>query len=58
MGKIQVAQADLAVAVAKKYRLSRAKEILMMRSGIAMKSGAGSDFKRSIDSFVELISKS
>jgi len=58
LGKIKVAQADLAVAVAKKYRLSRAKEILMMRSGIAMNTGEESDFKRSIDSFVELISNS
>jgi len=36
MGKIQVAQGDLSVAVSKKNRLSRAKEILMMRSGIEM----------------------
>jgi len=38
MGKIQVAQGDLSVAVAKKDRLSRAKEILMMRSGLEMSS--------------------
>jgi len=38
MGKIQVAQGDLSVAVAKKNRLSRAKEILMMRSGLDMSS--------------------
>jgi len=58
MGKIQVAQGDLSVAVAKKNRLSRAKEILMMRSGIQMNSSQEMDFKRSIDSFVELIDKS
>jgi AmiR/NasT family two-component response regulator len=39
MGRIQVAEGDLAVAVAKKQRLSRAKEILMMRSGIDMNRG-------------------
>jgi len=39
MGRIQVAQGDLAVAVAKAARLTRAKEILMMRSGINMNSG-------------------
>lgn len=38
--------------------MSRAKEILMMRSGNEMNRGEQYEFKRSIDSFVELINDS
>jgi len=48
---------DLAIAVAKKQRLSRAKNILMMRSGVGMNNAEELDFKRSIDSFVELVDR-
>jgi len=58
MGKIQGAKGDLAVAVAKAQRLNKAKVILMTRSGMGMSASEEFSFKRSIDSFVELIDKS
>lgn len=56
-GKIKIAEGELAVAVAKHARLTKAKDILMARGGEPMTPAEEKDFASSITSFIELVDK-
>jgi len=54
-GKIKIAEGELAVAIAKHARLTKAKDILMARGGEPMTPAEEKDFASSITSFIELV---